>query len=380
VRIAFVTNNYTPYASGLVSSLDVSYYGLCNAGYDVHLITLDFIDNHQHDPAYVLRIPSIARFFYKTNHMALPLLTSYYMHKYFDTIKPDLIHVHHPFLLGPVATYRAHRLKIPIVFTHHTLYEDYAHYVPLPKMITQPIITQMIKRFYKQIDGVIVPSSRIKSHVESRYAPHTPIAVVPSSILPCYVYQTMPKNVSAKRFGWNLLMITRFGWEKNITQALDFFSLLPKGMCKFTIAGCGSELAAIKKYAYHTLGLSVTEVFFIYKPDKALLHTLYKQADLFIFSSKTDTQGIVLAESMAHGIPVISYDGPGQRDIVVNGHNGFIVDDAYAMKGVIERIMHDYSLYEKLCFGACHTAQMYTPEVMADRLSRFYHQIKHVHG
>src|SRR5579872_5344972 len=134
MRILFVTNNYTPYSGGIVSSIDATVHALYAKGHDVLLVTLDFFGVAVSEHKYIVRIPTIFRFMYKSNHMAIPWRATYELLSLAQTYSPDIIHVHHPFLLGKSGLDVAHILGIPCVFTYHTLYEQYAHYVPVPSL------------------------------------------------------------------------------------------------------------------------------------------------------------------------------------------------------------------------------------------------------
>jgi len=102
----------------------------------------------------------------------------------------------------------------------------------------------------------------------------------------------------------------------------------------------------------------------------------YQQADLFLFSSTTDTQGLVLAEAMANGTPVIAIDGPGQRDVIQNGKNGFLVDTVENMAHKIEAIAKSAQMLALLQEGAFQTARNYRSAALTDELVGFYRQAK----
>jgi len=122
--------------------------------------------------------------------------------------------------------------------------------------------------------------------------------------------------------------------------------------------------------------LSPQRVQFIHKPPQDELLKAYRSADLFIFSSHTDTQGIVLAEAMSQGLPVIAVDGPGQRDIVTNDYNGFIINSAEEAVTKIISIVQNATLCNKLISGAYATAQRYHAKNTTQQLINFYHEIK----
>ena len=96
---------------------------------------------------------------------------------------------------------------------------------------------------------------------------------------------------------------------------------------------------------------------------------------LFIFASLFETQGLVLAEAMAHGTPVIAFDGHAVHDIIKSGYNGFVVKDKEGMAAIIQRIHNDQELYDALVAGAWHTAQEYYPERTAKKLLNLYKRL-----
>ncbi len=371
LRILFVTNNYVPYKAGVVSSIHASVEGLLKAGHDVSLLTLAFSGAYV-DPEYVHRITCPITFTYKKNPMALPWNPASAIGQQIELYAPDIVHVHHPFLLGP-ATIEATRMNnVPVIFTFHTLYDRYCHYIPLPETITKPIIKRMVASFCRSVNGIIAPSTYVQNWL-LRYTITKPVWVIPSSLQTCFTPSaTFLQKKRASSF--NLLTVGRFAVEKNISFLCEVFSQLPPGFT-LTIAGYGAEYDALCAYAYGTLHLSPEIIFFINNPDKTLLQQLYSRADLFLFSSLTDTQAIVLAEAMAHGTPVIALDGPGQRDIIQEGINGFLVDDAQEMQQCIEMVAQNDVLHEQLQHGAWCTAQHYTQEIITKKLIDFYYQM-----
>lgn len=367
-RIALVSNNWTPYSGGVVSSLRIQLDALQKAGYEVCLITLDFLGNHE-DPPYVKRVPTFFKSTYKTNRMALPWRPTKNIYDLLQDFKPDIIHVHHPFLLGVSALKVARKLKIPIIFTYHSQYEAFAHYVPLPLWITHPIIRLLVTSFCKKVDGIIAPSSIIKQQIE--YAQiKTPSVVIASALQPVFLHKTRPIKQKKERF--ELICVSRFAQEKNIPFLLDMYVQLPSSQFSFILAGYGHAFEEIKAYAYQTLQLDQKDVVFIHKPTQQELAHIYVHGDLFLFSAQHETQGIVFAEAMAGANPVVCLDGAGQRDIVQQGINGFIVNNADEMITIIQKISQNKQLYDSLSGQAWKTAQNYTPEHMARQLIDFY--------
>lgn len=370
LSIVFVTNNYTPYKGGVVSAIQSQRAMLQQQGHIVTIITLDFIsDLPQED--FVIRLYCPFQFMYKNNHMAIPFLPSYYIEKHLEKIKPDIIHLHHPFLLGKITLALAKNLRIPTVFTYHTLYDHYLHYIPLPQQITRPFVTKMVHSFCAQVDGIIAPSSAVQKQLEDDTI-KTKIRIIPSSIAPIFFSKNNKKRITVPL---QLLTVSRFVQEKNIPFLLDLMAELDPHIFHLTLAGYGSEYAALQDYAYGTQNLTPLQIRFIENPSKNRLVQLYQMAHVFVFASQSETQGLVLAEAMAQGTPVVALDGPGQRDIVQNGYNGFLVHNHAEMKDVLERITTDERLYAILQRNAQKTAQQYTAEYSIGRLTEFYYAV-----
>ncbi len=168
-----------------------------------------------------------------------------------------------------------------------------------------------------------------------------------------------------------MLLVTRFVPEKNIPFVFDIFKLLPDTV-RLTLVGYGTDYESTKQYAFETLQLPQDRVRFIHKPLPEELLNLYRSADLFIFPSQTDTQGLVLAESMSQGVPVIALDGPGQRDIIHNNINGFIVNNAQDAATTIMNVLENAEIHTQLISGARATADQYKSDYIINQLLKFY--------
>lgn len=370
--ILMVTNNYTPYSGGVVSSVQVTADALRHHGNRVIIVTLDFLGTGSIEED-VIRIASPVRFKYRNNHMAVPWKPKAALRTIIATYKPDIVHVHHPFLLGESARCIAQQHTIPVVFTYHTLYEEYLHYVPLPRLITKPILSSLVRTFCNQVDAIIAPSFSVQERIRNH---DLPVAhIIPSAIAPEFVVQ----SYSQKKIDITIELITvsRFTPEKNIFVLLELMTLLREEY-RLTLIGYGAQQAALESYAYETLKLSKARVQFIVKPAKNSIAAWYKQAHLFVFASVTETQGLVLAEAMAAGTPVVALRGPGIVDIVEDGANGFMVDSVQQMAECIMHIATDQKIYATLQQGAFETAKKYHPQTAINQLFAIYEKVLNV--
>jgi len=164
--------------------------------------------------------------------------------------------------------------------------------------------------------------------------------------------------------------------EKSIEFLLEVIAQLDERY-RLTLIGYGALEDKLKAYAYERLGLSSERVCFIEHPSKEQISEYYRRSHLFLFASVTETQGLVLAESMAFGTPVIARRGPGVIDSIASGSNGYLVDSIDEM---VERIYELTSnerqeLYHKFQHEAFMSAQNYYPRRVVDELVRVYREI-----
>lgn len=375
MHILMVTNNYSPYTGGVVSSINATVEALQKQGHQVTLVTLDFLGKAHIDPAWVKRLVCPIKFLYKKNYMAIAWRAKKQLKKIITDINPDIVHVHHPFLLGRIAARIAKPRGIPTVFTYHTVYEAYAHYVFMPEWITKRIIKRRVLSFCKYVGGIIAPSLSIKNYLIAECI-DVPIKVIPSGLQHMFLTTDIASRPIEKG-RLRLLAVGRMVKEKNMQALLHVAAQLAAQAVPFTLtlAGYGAEYEPLRMYAYEHLKLSPEQVIFLHQPAKDIIVRLYQESDIFLFSSHTDTQGIVLAEAMASGMPVIAFDGPGQRDIIVQGENGYIVADEQETVAKIKHLFAEPAVLERLSRHAYLTAQRYRPDVLVQRVLDFYRQV-----
>jgi len=317
MRIFFVTNNYTPYSGGVISSITATSDALRAQGHEVFIVTLNFLGTQHTDPDFVIRVQCPIRFLYKKNHMAIPLMPTRAISQLLQKYKPDIVHIHHPFLLGVSALRAAHYYNIPCVFTYHTIYENFADYIPIPHFCTKLFIRLTVQRFCSAIHHIIVPSKAVKEYVQQqKISANT--SVIPSPIRSFFINKenkkTSPVATTNKAY-FELLLVSRFALEKNIPFVFEVFQKLPS-FIQLTLVGYGPDYEKIKTYAFETLHLCQSRVQFIHKPSPEYLLQIYRNADVFIFTSLIDTQGLVLAEAMSQGLYLLQKIRPYIKNLL----------------------------------------------------------------
>jgi glycosyltransferase involved in cell wall biosynthesis len=171
-----------------------------------------------------------------------------------------------------------------------------------------------------------------------------------------------------------LLYVGRFTHEKNIFLLLDLIVQLPDYFC-LTLAGFGYLEKDLREYAYQKLGLSQSRVIFILNPDKSVLCELYKDADLFVFSSITEGNPVVFAEAMACGTPIIALKGAWHSEQLVDGKNGFWVDDLAQMHERVLVICSDEKLFKNLQRSSWLMGRNFCAQTVVEKLENVYYQV-----
>jgi len=337
VRIALFTNNYLPFCGGVTISVETLRLGLESSGHEAWVFG-PRLTGAEDVSVKVVRYPSIPVATYPEFALAVPY--SRRIDRLVTALDFDVIHAHHPFLLGPAARRLARRNRRPLVFTYHTRYEKYAHYVPLPLGLVQAAALRISAGFAAQADAVLAPSAVIRDELHARGV-RTPIAVVPTGV---DLERFRPGDRAAAR--WSLgvgpaaplvLYVGRLDREKSVDRVLAAFervaSTLPAA--QLVLVGQGTETERLRRIA-RALPVAERIRFLGLRPHHSLAEC-YQAADVFLFASETETQGLVLAEAAACGLPAVAVDAPGCDEVVRDGDTGILTkgDPAALAEAVI---------------------------------------------
>src|SRR5688572_8017709 len=165
MRVALFTNNYLPFRGGVTTAVETLRTGLTALGHRAWVFAPAPARPFA-DPAYVFRYPSFAAPTYPGFAVALPW--SARLARVAAGLAPDVVHAQHPFLLGETARRLARRLRRPLVFTYHTRYEKYSHYVPGPAGVVARLAVRLSGRFANRCDLVIAPSASLADVLRAR--------------------------------------------------------------------------------------------------------------------------------------------------------------------------------------------------------------------
>ena len=324
MRIALFTNNYLPFCGGVTISVETLRRGLEERGHDVWVMAPRFRGVADGAPG-VLRYPSIPATTYPEFPLAIPYAPA--VTARVRALDIDVFHAHHPFLLGPAAGRLARRAGRPLVFTYHTRYEKYAHYVPLTRPLVEAAAVRLSTRFAAGADAVIAPSVVVRDELVRRGV-RAPVAVVPTGVDLAH-FRPGDRRAARRVLGLPdddpvLLYVGRLDREKSVDRVLLAFervaSTVPRA--RLLVVGHGKEAERLRRRAGALA--AARGVQFLGMRPHATLPSCYQAADLFLFASETETQGLVLAEAAACGLPAVAVNASGCDEVVRDGETGLL--------------------------------------------------------
>ncbi|OGH19224.1 MAG: hypothetical protein A3D74_04970 [Candidatus Levybacteria bacterium RIFCSPHIGHO2_02_FULL_37_13] len=328
MRIGFFTDAYFPQVNGVVTSVYETAKELRNRGHDVVIIAPSYPNYKDKKEENVLRLSSIP-VHKKLNiriatHFPDRNLLRLYKEKF------DIVHSHGGGMISLLGLEIAKLKKIPSVFTYHTLWNKYTHY--FLKGIVKPKVVEKVSRILcNRFTAIIAPTDSIKNELIS-YGIKKPIFVVPSGVdfKKFKVKNTvfLRKKLKLKSKNKILLFIGRLGKEKSIDFLVEAFALIAKEDkdTVLVIVGEGEEKKNLESFG-RLLGIG-NKVYFAGNIDFGDMPFVYKDADLLLFSSKTETQGLVILEALAGGLPVIAVKDAVYKGIIKDNINGILVNNS----------------------------------------------------
>jgi len=294
----------------------------------------------------------------------------------------DLIHIQTPFVAHYAGLKAARRHGLPVIATYHTLFEEYLHhYAPyLPGEWLKRQARAFSRRQCNQLDAVVVPSNAMRERL-AEYGVAKPMHILPTGI-PVGQFDHGNGVTFRRRHGIPLnrplaLFVGRVAHEKNIEFLLEAVNQARRTLpdLLLVIAGEGPASADLRaKVSAMGLGESVRFIGYLDRAQE--LPDCYAAANAFVFASRTETQGLVLLEAMAAGVPVIALGVMGTKDILADRRGCLVPPDSPALFGmVLARHLSDRSGWETLSAEARAHAQDWSDMAQATRLASLYHAL-----
>lgn len=390
MHVLFISDVYFPRVNGVSTSIRTFRQDLAHCGVDTLLVAPGYTApaapvgaalNEASDERAVVRVPAspVPRD-PEDRRMRWRALT-----RALDDLAPrgfDLVHIHTPFIAHYAGVRFARRANIPCVATYHTFFEEYLHhYVPmLPRAFSRLLARHFTRSQCAAVQALVAPSEPMRA-VLTGYGVTTPIHVVPTG-LAVDRFRAGDGRAFRARAGIApgrplVAYIGRVAHEKNIGFLLRVFAQVLKCVPQalLVIAGEGPAREGLRSQVA-ALGLEPHVQFAGYLQRDSALLDCYAAADVFVFASRTETQGLVLLEAMAQGTPVVSTAELGTRSILVPGSGALVVpEEPEAFAAAVVRVLGDARLREALAVRGLAYARSWSSSAMAARLAGVYAQL-----
>lgn len=400
MKIAIFTESYKPYVNGVSVSVSTFTEQLRRHGDTVYIFAPYMPGYEDEDPS-VIRYPSVrfkSRWLqYEPDYtMALGrfpglqwilrigfgatvyrLKTRRRLDNMLRRLDIDLIHTQSPFAMGAEGRRWAKRRKVPLVTTFHTLYTEYTHYTPfIPRWISLPSILRWTRMNCNVADRIIAPTDAARDVLAS-WGVNRPVSILATGI---DTAEFRGGDRAGTRANWRvpdgallLLYAGRVAPEKNIPLLLDTLELVLKQRADALLlfAGGGPDLESTRAAAV-SRGLSENVRFAGYISRDAM-RDYYAAADILAFPSFTETQGLVLCEAMAAGLPFVSVDSPGASAVLPSGYDDFLISDsAETMAERVLTLAGDVGLRTRLSEIGRVAAERFSVEEVGNELRAIY--------
>lgn len=386
MKILMFTNTYLPHVGGVAKSVCTFADDLMGLGHEVMIAAPTFPDNgeadrntDEYENRRVVRVPAIQKFNGSDFSVRLPIPG--FLKQEIDGFDPDIIHTHHPYLMGDSAIRAAGKRGLPIVFTHHTLYEEYTHYVLEDSKTMKRFAINLSTEYANMCDRVIAPSESIRKIIQNRGV-MTPVTVIPTGVEVDFFANgdrfSFREEFSIPQKAVVYGHLGRLAPEKNLhflteavaahmkTNSNAFFLVVGKGESQNRIQEiCKSH--DVEKQLVLAGELTGTK-----------LADAYQAMDAFVFASHSETQGMVLTEAMSAGKPVIALDAPGVREVVEDGVNGCLLPsdaDEKDFQQALVKWEEDSLAKEEFSKKAKETALRFERMKVAKNLENLYKEI-----
>ena len=384
MKIGIFTNNYLPNPYGVTRSVETFRRELEKRGHSVFIFAPHWEGYEDKNPN-VFRYPSVD--FKIKIRFPLGVPYSKKMDKIIKDLNLDIIHSQHPNLLGTAAAKWARKSirqrdgkRIPLIFTWHTLYDKYVNFVPfIPARIATWYIIRQAVKFANKADALIVPTDSIIPILKKWGVVNKNITSIATGVLE-EEFENSDKNKIREKYNIKndetvLFMVSRLTEEKNVEFAFrSLKNILKKGGIKFLIAGDGYLRVKLEEFCKKE-GI-VEKVIFCGEVERSEIKNYYAAADIFVYSSKSETQGMIITEAMYMGLPIVALSAPGVSSLVLNRGNGFLVSEKEIdFQAAVEKLIADRELRDKFSEVSARLArEKFTSGVCAEKMLEVYEE------
>jgi len=377
VHIAIFSESYPPVTNGVAVSVSTLRRELLQKGHRVTVVTVRHMQASLQEED-VIRVPAFTWPFAPDYPLPQPRPLPR-LHRFFRENRVDVIHTQIPFLLGVIGLRMGRRYGIPVVAHYHTLYDRYLHYAPVaPQGALRALLWWHLRRFYRGTQVTIVPSHFAVQYLQRFGVQSRAVEVIPTGVE--FHPLTVEREEARARYGLPsdspiLVYVGRLAREKNLNLLLEMLPLVQREVPKVLLwlVGSGNAAEAIEQHVRRR-GLSATVRLQGRVPHEHI-SAVYAVADLFVFPSVTETQGLVLWEAQAHGLPCVVVNEGGAPESVRDGVDGLLVpNEAEAFAQAVVRLLKDDALRRWMSQNALCSPRL-TPGEMAERVLEVYRRV-----
>lgn len=310
VRIGFFTDTYFPQVSGVATSIRTLKNELEKQGHEVYIFTTTDPDADEFEKD-IVRMPSVPFISFTDRRIVVRGL--WFAYQIAKELELEIIHTHTEFGTGFLGKMVANRLRIPVIHTYHTMYEDYLHYIANGKVVRPSHVKHFIKMFVNHSTGVVCPSKRVVDTLK-RYEVDVPMRIIPTGIdVARFVRSDITKDDTDQLRGklgiaeddLMILSLSRISYEKNIHVIVQQFPeiLMSYPNARLVIVGKGPYREDLEELS-RKLGIEDYIQFTGEVPHEDVAY-YYHAADYFVSASTSETQGLTYAEAIASGTQCI---------------------------------------------------------------------------
>jgi 1,2-diacylglycerol 3-alpha-glucosyltransferase len=381
MRVLMISDVYFPRINGVSTSIQTFRRGLHAAGHESALIAPEYPLAADGEHGDVIRIPS--RYLPRDpedrmmKRSAIRALLPKLRERDFD-----LVHIQTPFVAHYVGVELARQLGVPVIESYHTYFEEYLHhYVPLlPRALMRFIARRFTRSQCNVLDSLVVPSRAMQTALHD-YGVRCPMHIIPTG-MEMERFAGGDGNRFRAELGIRLnqptlVHVGRVAHEKNIDFLFRTLALVARRQPNVVLilAGEGPALNHCKQQVA-VLGLRNHVKFVGYLARDSALLDCYRAGDLFVFASKTETQGLVLLESMALGVPVVSTAYMGTIDIVRPERGARMApDDEAGFANIVLELLANPERRKSMSREAIAFAESWSALAMTQKLAGLYANI-----
>ena len=379
MHILMISDVYFPRINGVSTSIRSFCSCLKKLGHKVTLLAPEYpMQEYSESENDIIRIPSRGLLVDREDRMMI-YSEIMWLENLLQTMSIDIIHVQTPFVAHYAGVRLARNLGVPCVESYHTYFEEYLyHYMPfVPKIFMKFLARQFSRRQCNSVDSLIVPSTPMAIKLRG-YGISNTMEIIPTGLnLKEFTGGNGEKFRVAHEIALDrpvLVFVGRVAHEKNINFLIDVLEQVKAEMddILLIIAGEGPAVPSLKKRV-RIRGLTENVLFIGYLDRKNQLLDCYCAGDLFVFASRTETQGLVLLEAMALGVPVVSTAVMGTKDVLRHGQGAIISEESCSefTRDVIE-VLKNPDLLDELSATAKVYVENWTEETFAEKMVRHY--------